>query len=665
MPEVRFFPATLHAIRGDASNGQRGMVTEDDQGRIPVALSSEYAVERYDWWNDERYLEVLDHSEKSIDLERAELMRGLPLLLNHDTTSPECFCGKVEDLTVDDDRKMRGMMRFSRSQMAQDCKMDVMDDLRTSVSIGYRVGDTYTQTEDPKTKQITRRYTDWEPLELSLVPVPADPTVGAGRAFDRLSAEERRALRDSRAPAAPAQIRTAPRGPEVPMPEPGTPAAPAAPVGDTRHQDDVAALDRINRVSALAREHGCTDKLPAWIENRTDPDAVAREIIAIVKERNKAPITQGPIVDLDEKTARRFSYARALLMASPERAQLARSVDFGVEQEIADDISKRHAHLRGSATGVLLPSMLSRAGLDSITATAGQEFKFTKPGEFIELLRNRAICLLAGARILPGLTGPLSMPRQSGAGTAYWLAENPGSDVTASALTTALVTLTMKTLMASTSFSKQLLIAAASGNVQLEQTVREDLAAIFALAIDSAALNGGGSNQPSGILQHTGIGSVTLGANGATITYGKIVDLETAVANANGDIGPMAYVTTPNQRGILKKTAMLDTTYSDTPVWGSQPDGGGVPQGVMNGYRAWATKQVPSNLTKGTSTTVCSAIIFGNFENVLIGEWGAFDVLVDPYTLAGQAMMKVVASQFVDVAIRQYAAFAAIKDALG
>lgn len=448
----------------------------------------------------------------------------------------------------------------------------------------------------------------------------------------------------------------------MPIPE-GKPAGTAG-EGTERHADDVAALERIERVTSLAREHGCTEQLPGWLEKKTDADAVARDIIAIVRERAKKPVTAGPLVDADPKTAARFSYARALLMASPERAMLARSIDFGVEQEFTDEIVKNHPHLRGSATGMLLPSMLTRAGLDSGTATAGAEFKFTKPGEFIELLRNKAIALQAGARILPGLTGPLSMPRQTGAGTAYWLAENSGADVNASALATALVTLTMKTLMASTSFSKQLLIAAASGNIALEQTVRDDLAAIFALAIDAAALNGGAANGPSGILQHTGIGSVTLGANGGTVTYGKIVDLETAVANANGDISSLAYVTTPNQRGILKKTPMLDTTYSDTPVWGSQPDGNGIPQGVMNGYRAYATKQVPSNLTKGTSTTVCSAVIFGAFDQVLIGEWGAFDVLVDPYTLAGQAMMKVVASQFVDVAIRQYAAFAAIKDAL-
>jgi HK97 family phage major capsid protein len=95
------------------------------------------------------------------------------------------------------------------------------------------------------------------------------------------------------------------------------------------------------------------------------------------------------------------------------------------------------------------------------------------------------------------------------------------------------------------------------------------------------------------------------------------------------------------------------------PVWT-----GGVEDGEVNGYRAFASKQVPSNLTKGTSTTICSAIIFGNFQELIIGEWGTMEVIVDPYTLADRNLVKIVSVQMVDVGLRHVASFAAIQDAL-
>jgi len=87
--------------------------------------------------------------------------------------------------------------------------------------------------------------------------------------------------------------------------------------------------------------------------------------------------------------------------------------------------------------------------------------------------------------------------------------------------------------------------------------------------------------------------------------------------------------------------------------------------GVVNGYRAIATNQVPRNLTKGTSTTVCSAVVFGAFNQLLIGMFGAgFETLVDPYTKKNQNMIEITSWNFVDVANRYPTAFATIKDAL-
>jgi hypothetical protein len=106
-------------------------------------------------------------------------------------------------------------------------------------------------------------------------------------------------------------------------------------------------------------------------------------------------------------------------------------------------------------------------------------------------------------------------------------------------------------------------------------------------------------------------------------------------------------------RGKLKQTQQFSGT-NGVPVW--------VGKNEMNGYNAQVSNQVPSTLTKGTSSD-CHAIIFGAWEQMLIGEWGALEVIADPFRLKKQGMIEVTSFQMADIALRQAAAFAAMKDA--
>jgi hypothetical protein len=130
---------------------------------------------------------------------------------------------------------------------------------------------------------------------------------------------------------------------------------------------------------------------------------------------------------------------------------------------------------------------------------------------------------------------------------------------------------------------------------------------------------------------------------------------------------------TPGLRGTLKKAVSLANTVG-LPAW--QNDGaiaenwaqkfgqGALPPGVVNGYTAYATAQVPSTLTKGSSSGICHAVIFGAWPQLIIGDWGAYEVVVDPYRLKKQGMIEVTSFQMVGIMVRYAAAFAAIKDAL-
>lgn len=141
-----------------------------------------------------------------------------------------------------------------------------------------------------------------------------------------------------------------------------------------------------------------------------------------------------------------------------------------------------------------------------------------------------------------------------------------------------------------------------------------------------------------------------------------IIDLETEVANDNADIGALAYLTNSKVRGKLKKTLRNSASGSDY-VWPSDmrsQDG----WGTLNSYKAGTSNNVPSTLSKGTASGVCSAIIFGNFADLLIATWGAVDVLVDKITLGKSGGVRIRVMHDVDVSVRHAESFTAFKDVL-
>lgn len=269
---------------------------------------------------------------------------------------------------------------------------------------------------------------------------------------------------------------------------------------------------------------------------------------------------------------------------------------------------------------------------------------------FIDLLRNRSALMGQNmATMLTGLIGDVAIPKQTGGATGYWLAES--GTPTESQQTIGQVPLTPKTVGAYTDISRKLL---QQSSIDVEAFVRGDLATVLGLAIDLAGIAGtGANNQPRGILNTVGIGSVIGGTNGAAPTWANIVALESEVAAANADVGRLHYLTNALVRGVLKTTEKASGTAQF--VWNSND---------VNGYTPIVSNQVPSDLTKGSAEDICSAIIFGNFADLLIGMWGGLDLLADPYTASTSGTVRVVALQDADIAVRHAESFAAMQDAL-
>lgn len=299
------------------------------------------------------------------------------------------------------------------------------------------------------------------------------------------------------------------------------------------------------------------------------------------------------------------------------------------------------------------------ADMTKSPATAGGNLIATDllAASFIELLRNKMVLQAMGATILGDLVGDVAIPKQTGGGTAYWITAN--SDITSeSTPTVGQVALTPHTVGAYTDIARSLL---KQSSIDAEQFVRNDLALIVALAIDRAGIHGG-SNAPDGVLATSGIGVVYAGgaaddvtnANGAAPVWDDIVNLETEVASDNADIGTLAYLTNAKMRGKMKRTVKVSGTSADM-LWEKNPD-------PVNGYPAFVSNQISSVLEKGASGATLSAMLFGNWADVIIGMWGALDVLADPYTgdLAGR--VRVITLQDVDIDVRHAESFAAGDD---
>lgn len=380
--------------------------------------------------------------------------------------------------------------------------------------------------------------------------------------------------------------------------------------------------------------------LGAWMS--TDPEVIIR-----------ASAIPSVTDSLSTKEKKDYSVVRAI------RAMAGLGGDAGLEREVSSAITKKLGQEPVSG-GMYVPTCLRprASGLDSKTNAAGGYAVQTDVRDLIELLRNKTKVIQIGATVLEGLSGNVQFPKQLTGSAGAWVTENPGSDVTQSDATFGALTITPKTFMGTTAFSRQLL---QQSSIDIENIVRSDLAEAHALAVDAAALDGTGtSNQPLGLLRTTGIGAVTIQAGaGGVPTYSKLLDLETAIASANADSDRMALLTTPAMRGKLRKIAVLDSAYSAIPVWQNGPKPG---VGDVAGYPAYVSNQVPSNKTSGSNSD-CHCIILGDWSQLLLAEFGVLTLVVDPFTSKKKNMIECTSFGMYDIGVRQPAAFAAIQDA--
>lgn len=608
----------------------------DAEKTYTLSFSSEEPYQR--WWG----IEVLGHKAGEVDMDWIASGHA-PLLLQHDHDKQ---IGVIESAKIEGGRGT-AVVRFGRSALAQEIKQDVDDGIRSNVSVGYQIQDM--KLVESKNDINTYRVTRWMPFENSIVSIPADQTVGVGRSGEHpkptietkeniMEKEKMEALAKSLGLNKDASLESILEAKERQAREQASNDMNA----ELKRQTDIRAeadahKDRIKDIDERCR---------VAIRDKISLQSFRGEILDCytngIAQLRSAPET---LSKQEKRDMSKYSFCKAIV----ERADNGLS---GLELELHQE-AQREAKANGlpAIAGFGIPYSVI-ASRDLTVATEGADLVATGITGFIELLRNKMLLQSLGARMLTGLSGNVQIPKATAGGAAAWEGENDAN--AESTQTIGQVAFTPHRVGHFTDISKLLLL---QSTPDIEAFVRDDLATAIALAIDYGGIAGTGSgNQPTGIINTSGIGSVAGGTNGLAPAWSHIVDLETAVAVDNADVGALSYLTNAVVRGKLKQTAKVASTDS-MMIWGS----GDMP---LNGYGCGVSNQVPSDLDKGTSTGVCSAILFGNFNDLIIAQYGGLDVVVDPYTQATSNLLRIVMNTYADIGVRHAESFAAMLDAL-
>ena len=591
----------------------------DDDRRFSLSFASEEPVMRSFGW------EILSHKSEDIDMDFISSGRA-PLLLNHD---PEVQIGVIESASIDTDRKSRAGVRFGKSDLASEIMQDVNDKIRTNISVGYSVTNLEKQDEQRDGVDVFRAQ--WNPLEVSLVSIPADRTdIGVGRAEIKQPILKEDNMEET------AKI---------------VAETPSVDAEKIKQEALAERAKEVKEMQSLGVRHNLRDFTDECIHNGTGLLEFREKMLDKIETKPLSPLDDP--VDIKPKEQQRYSFLKALNAAS--RGDWSGA---GFESEMSQEMSHKSGK---QPQGFYVPDFAWRDDLYSakreLTVGTNASGGFFAPSvqlssEWIGALRAKMVLADLGMRTMSGLTTKVQIPKVSAGAAAAFVAES--GDVADQTVTTAQITMQARTLGARSQVSRQLLL---ESDPSIEQIVRDDLVAAIASKIQDVMIEGGGSNEPSGVTQTSGIGSIAIGTNGGAPTWASVTGLikELEIDNAVLNEGTIGFVTNPKVKSKLANTAKVAS--SDSVMILNDP------WTQLYGYPVKFTTDVPSDLTKGSTSGTCSAMIAGDWSQLLMGSWGSSpDVLVDPYSSSNDGTVKIVVFSEIDAAVRHAQSFAACLD---
>lgn len=337
-----------------------------------------------------------------------------------------------------------------------------------------------------------------------------------------------------------------------------------------------------------------------------------------------------------DKVVKRYSFLNAA------RAAADGSALTGVEKEMNEEAIREAKSLslefNTSKRSFSIPSTMVRATAQTVTEDDG---KFggklvAQESRLVDGFIPRLFLEEAGASVLTGLVGNVSLPKFSDY-EYNWLSEREAVTLKAEDIDGPI--LKPRRAAAGVAISQQLL---AQTSVGVENIIYNKLREAAARALNSAALNGDGNKAPLGILNMDGI-QLAKALEEQAVSYDIIVELWGLIAGANADSGNEVFILNSKLAAALK-TAKKDAGSGRFVM----------ENGLLDGQKTIVTNLVEE--LEGLQT-----LIYGNFSELYIGQWGGVNFIADPYTGAGSGEVRLYSNLFADVQSANREAFAVNK----
>lgn len=604
----------------------------EEERTVELSFSSETPGRTWFGW------EILDHKSSSVRLGR--LNDGAPVGWVH-------FSGDVRGVVQKawiDAARGKAVVRFGKSALAEELFQDVKDGIKRNISVVFQRYKMVLEKEEEGEEPVYRTI-DWEPLAVDFVPIAEDATVGVGRNKQFNEEKENQTMNKCQICGKELVDGVCPDGCAAKAKESmslRSKAIETIDVKDVQEKARKAEQTRVSEIMAIGKQHNC-----ALLAEKAIADGSTREAFqeTVLKEVYKAkPIntTADKEEGIPEKDARQFSFSDAI------KSILDGTWNKGSrEKEMSDHVSKLVGR-EPQSFFVPYSALIAKRDIFDTSANAGAGAIATNllVGSFIEALRNRVMVMQLGSTVMPGLVGDVAIPKQTAGVTVQWKAESLAADRSRPKIEQ--LGMTPKTITGWSELSRKLL---KQSSMAIEPFVQNDLVKAIRIAIDLAAINGAGSStEPEGILKASGIGAVV---SSGTLTWAHVVALWSAVADENADFGTLGFLTNAYVIGKLMTTEKATNTAKF--IAENFPDANGIT--TIAAHRCGVSNQVPK-----TIDTNHTALIYGNFADLIIGMWGGLDVLVDPYSASTTGAVKIVVHQDIDTLIRHVESFAAAQD---
>ena len=636
-------------------------VRSEDNGKLTrIAISSEEPVMLKFKYGFERVYEVLGHSADEVDM--SYFSNGAPLALNHNLDDQ---IGVLENVSLDPDGRLRADVKFSRSQRGQEIAQDVEDGIRTRISVGYGVKD-YVEAGEVDGVPIVRA-TRWIPFEASIVPVPADITVGVGKSLnieeeindmskptDKIrkkkeieeeeeeveetieeETEEKEIEEDEEEEEDEKEIE---EDEEEEEDEKKKIKQKSIPTIITRGDSKMERKEQA-QLARIAQEYGRSADLPKWIEDGRSVGEVMEEIL---DNRSNAHRVSTPVMSTREEN--QFSVAGAIeALVSGERGNTS------LADEMGRDVAKAH-NIATRADSIYIPisePLFRTAGPYLVGSGDGANITAFQYLSFEDALRNQTILGQLGVEIAE-FADKVSLPVGAGA-TAAWVAENGAVTATTGSITN--ITWSPNALTLDVPFTRQL--KTLDGTYSVENIVRNDILGALLEGAEQGVFTGNGSGQPLGLLTDTNITRIV---SSSTATYDEFLAMAVSQSVAKGSQQNLFYVIPAALYAKAQTTPQLTKTWkagylasgSEDKEYDAYSIGG---PAILHEGEIGGVPVLKSNFI--TSNANGKQVVYGNFQKVLVAHFGVLEIRYNPYLLAANRRDILEGTLFMDSKARQ------------